>query len=176
MAFPCRFYSSPYSIATNRIIGPTSLAPYMHSPVSAYQVTSFYGPKMSGCSLNPRATSQTVSEQLTSVIVIPAGTPVVVASPIVHHAAHSEYLLELFPVSLRYPHSLAPLLPPPLPLSLSISRQGAVLTSGMDHSMSIHPTSMMGPLTQQLNHLSIGSSGTVSRTSSTLRSRCAICT
>uniref|UniRef100_A0A674MLZ4 RNA binding motif, single stranded interacting protein 2b n=1 Tax=Takifugu rubripes TaxID=31033 RepID=A0A674MLZ4_TAKRU len=68
------FYSSPYSIATNRIIGPTSLAPYMHSPVSAYQ--------------------------------------------------------------------------------------GAVLTSGMDHSMSIHPTSMMGPLTQQLNHLSIGSSGT----------------
>ncbi|TNM87081.1 hypothetical protein fugu_007311 [Takifugu bimaculatus] len=37
---------------------------------------------------------------------------------------------------------------------------GAVLTSGMDHSMSIHPTSMMGPLTQQLNHLSIGSSGT----------------
>uniref|UniRef100_A0A674NYP2 RNA binding motif, single stranded interacting protein 2b n=1 Tax=Takifugu rubripes TaxID=31033 RepID=A0A674NYP2_TAKRU len=73
------FYSSPYSIATNRIIGPTSLAPYMHSPVSAYQVTFL---------------------------------------------------------------------------------SGAVLTSGMDHSMSIHPTSMMGPLTQQLNHLSIGSSGT----------------
>lgn len=56
----------------------------------------------------------------------------------------------LLPVSLRRPHS-----------SLF---QGAVLTSGMDHSMSIHPTSMMGPLTQQLNHLSIGSSGTVSRT------------
>uniref|UniRef100_A0A674N6A8 RNA binding motif, single stranded interacting protein 2b n=1 Tax=Takifugu rubripes TaxID=31033 RepID=A0A674N6A8_TAKRU len=85
------FYSSPYSIATNRIIGPTSLAPYMHSPVSAYQVT-------------------------------------------------------FLSVSLRRPHS-----------SLF---QGAVLTSGMDHSMSIHPTSMMGPLTQQLNHLSIGSSGT----------------
>uniref|UniRef100_A0A674PLV2 RNA binding motif, single stranded interacting protein 2b n=1 Tax=Takifugu rubripes TaxID=31033 RepID=A0A674PLV2_TAKRU len=97
------FYSSPYSIATNRIIGPTSLAPYMHSPVSAYQVSSF---------------------------------PV-----------QNEYLCEAFlSVSLRRPHS-----------SLF---QGAVLTSGMDHSMSIHPTSMMGPLTQQLNHLSIGSSGT----------------
>lgn len=173
MAFPCRFYSSPYSIATNRIIGPTSLAPYMHSPVSAYQVTSFSGPKMSGCSLNPRATSQTVSDQLTSVTVIPAGTPVVVASSIVHHAAHSEYLLELFP----YPSAiLTPSLLSSLPPFLSLSRQGAVLTSGMDHSMSIHPTSMIGPLTQQLNHLSIGSSGTVSRTSSTLRPCCAICT
>lgn len=61
----------------------------------------------------------------------------------------------LLPVSLRRPHS-----------SLF---QGAVLTSGMDHSMSIHPSSMMGPLTQQLNHLSIGSSGTVSRTPSVMR-------
>uniref|UniRef100_A0A671UPT5 RNA binding motif, single stranded interacting protein 2b n=1 Tax=Sparus aurata TaxID=8175 RepID=A0A671UPT5_SPAAU len=68
------FYSSPYSIAPNRIIGPTSLSPYMHSPVSTYQ--------------------------------------------------------------------------------------GAVLTPGMDHTMSIQPTSMMGPLTQQLSHLSMGSSGT----------------
>ncbi|XP_029689608.1 RNA-binding motif, single-stranded-interacting protein 2-like isoform X2 [Takifugu rubripes] len=85
------FYSSPYSIATNRIIGPTSLAPYMHSPVSAYQVH------------NPSW---------------------------LHHQSY--------------------IMPP----------TGAVLTSGMDHSMSIHPTSMMGPLTQQLNHLSIGSSGT----------------
>lgn len=40
--------------------------------------------------------------------------------------------------------------------------QGAVLTPGMDHTMSIQPTSMMGPLTQQLSHLSMGSSGTVS--------------
>uniref|UniRef100_H3DC64 RNA binding motif, single stranded interacting protein 2b n=1 Tax=Tetraodon nigroviridis TaxID=99883 RepID=H3DC64_TETNG len=84
------FYS-PYSIATNRIIGPASLAPYMHSPVSAYQVH------------NPSW---------------------------LHHQSY--------------------IMPP----------TGAVLTSGMDHSMSIHPTSMMGPLTQQLNHLTIGSSGT----------------
>ncbi|XP_064408477.1 RNA-binding motif, single-stranded-interacting protein 2b isoform X3 [Latimeria chalumnae] len=37
---------------------------------------------------------------------------------------------------------------------------GAVLTPTMDHTMSIQPTSMMGPLTQQLSHLSLGSSGT----------------
>lgn len=95
---------------------------------------------------------------LTSVAVFLTGTqPVVVASPVVHHAAHSEYLGEaLLPVSLRRPHSAV--------------FQGAVLASGMDHSMSIHPTSMMGPLTQQLNHLSIGSSGTVSRTPSMIGS------
>lgn len=34
----CRFYSSPYSITPNRMMGPTSLSPYIHSPVSAYQV------------------------------------------------------------------------------------------------------------------------------------------
>uniref|UniRef100_A0A096LUS1 RNA binding motif, single stranded interacting protein 2b n=1 Tax=Poecilia formosa TaxID=48698 RepID=A0A096LUS1_POEFO len=68
------FYSSPYSLAPNRMIGPASLSPYMPSPVSTYQ--------------------------------------------------------------------------------------GAVLASGMEHSMSIQPTSMMGPLTQQLSHLSMGSSGT----------------
>lgn len=71
-------------------------------------------------------------------------------------------LLAPLHVSLRRPHS-----------SLF---QGAVLTSGMDHSMSIHPSSMMGPLTQQLNHLSIGSSGTVSRTPSVIGSWCAFCT
>lgn len=37
---------------------------------------------------------------------------------------------------------------------------GAVLTSAMDHPMSIQPTSMIGPLTQQLSHLSLGSAGT----------------
>uniref|UniRef100_A0A673GSF0 RNA-binding motif, single-stranded-interacting protein 2-like n=1 Tax=Sinocyclocheilus rhinocerous TaxID=307959 RepID=A0A673GSF0_9TELE len=38
---------------------------------------------------------------------------------------------------------------------------GAVLTPAMDHPMSIQPTSMIGPLTQQLSHLSLGSAGTV---------------
>lgn len=41
-------------------------------------------------------------------------------------------------------------------------QQGTVLTPTMDHAMSIQPTSMMGPLTQQLSHLSLGSTGTVS--------------
>lgn len=40
--------------------------------------------------------------------------------------------------------------------------QGTVLTPTMDHAMSIQPTSMMGPLTQQLSHLSLGNTGTVS--------------
>uniref|UniRef100_I3KSM5 RNA binding motif, single stranded interacting protein 2b n=1 Tax=Oreochromis niloticus TaxID=8128 RepID=I3KSM5_ORENI len=87
------FYSSPYSITPNRMIGPTSLSPYMHPPVSTYQVH------------NPSW---------------------------IHHQSY--------------------IMPP----------TGAVLTPGMDHAMSIQPASMMGPLTQQLSHLSMGSSGTVS--------------
>jgi len=35
---PCRFYSPSYSIAPNRIIAQTSISPYMHSPLSTYQV------------------------------------------------------------------------------------------------------------------------------------------
>uniref|UniRef100_A0A3Q2SN18 RNA binding motif, single stranded interacting protein 2b n=1 Tax=Fundulus heteroclitus TaxID=8078 RepID=A0A3Q2SN18_FUNHE len=85
------FYSSPYSIAPNRMIGPASLSPYMPSPVSTYQVH------------NPSW---------------------------LHHQSY--------------------IMPP----------TGAVLASGMEPSMSIQPTSMMGPLTQQLSHLSMGSSGT----------------
>ncbi|XP_014827159.1 PREDICTED: RNA-binding motif, single-stranded-interacting protein 2-like [Poecilia mexicana] len=85
------FYSSPYSLAPNRMIGPASLSPYMPSPVSTYQVH------------NPSW---------------------------LHHQSY--------------------IMPP----------TGAVLASGMEHSMSIQPTSMIGPLTQQLSHLSMGSSGT----------------
>uniref|UniRef100_A0A3P9Q8C2 RNA binding motif, single stranded interacting protein 2b n=1 Tax=Poecilia reticulata TaxID=8081 RepID=A0A3P9Q8C2_POERE len=93
------FYSSPYSLAPNRMIGPASLSPYMPSPVSTYQViVTTYSP---------------------------------VHNPSWLH--HQSYIM------------------PPT---------GAVLASGMEHSMSIQPTSMMGPLTQQLSHLSMGSSGT----------------
>lgn len=35
------FYSSPYSLTPNRMIAQTSLSPYMHSPVSSYQVGLF---------------------------------------------------------------------------------------------------------------------------------------
>ncbi|KAM9507097.1 RNA-binding motif, single-stranded-interacting protein 2-like [Salvelinus alpinus] len=86
------FYS-PYSMAPNRMIAQTSLAPYMHSPVNTYQIHS------------PQSW--------------------------MHH--HQSYLMQ---------------------------PSGQVLTPGMDHTMSIQPTPMMGPLTQQLSHLSMGSSGT----------------
>ncbi|XP_056877114.1 RNA-binding motif, single-stranded-interacting protein 3 isoform X7 [Takifugu flavidus] len=68
------FYSSPYSIATNRMIAQTSITPFIAaSPVSTYQ--------------------------------------------------------------------------------------GAVITPTMDHTMSMQPASMMGPITQQMNHLSLGTTG-----------------
>uniref|UniRef100_A0A8C9SRH9 RNA binding motif single stranded interacting protein 1 n=1 Tax=Scleropages formosus TaxID=113540 RepID=A0A8C9SRH9_SCLFO len=37
---------------------------------------------------------------------------------------------------------------------------GAVLSPSMDHTMSLQPTSVMNPLTQQMNHLSLSSTGT----------------
>lgn len=37
---------------------------------------------------------------------------------------------------------------------------GAVLTPSMDHTMSLQPASMMSPLTQQMSHMSLSSSGT----------------
>uniref|UniRef100_A0A673ZGF4 RNA binding motif single stranded interacting protein 1 n=1 Tax=Salmo trutta TaxID=8032 RepID=A0A673ZGF4_SALTR len=39
---------------------------------------------------------------------------------------------------------------------------GAVISPSMDHTMSLQPTSMMSPLTQQMSHLSMGSTGTSS--------------
>ncbi|KAJ8253346.1 hypothetical protein GJAV_G00211920 [Gymnothorax javanicus] len=36
---------------------------------------------------------------------------------------------------------------------------GAVLSPSMDHTLSLQPTSMMNPLTQQMSHLSLGSAG-----------------
>uniref|UniRef100_A0A4W5KKD6 RNA binding motif single stranded interacting protein 1 n=1 Tax=Hucho hucho TaxID=62062 RepID=A0A4W5KKD6_9TELE len=38
---------------------------------------------------------------------------------------------------------------------------GAVISPSMDHTMSLQPTAMMSPLTQQMSHLSMGSTGTV---------------
>nr|XP_015212461.1 PREDICTED: RNA-binding motif, single-stranded-interacting protein 3 isoform X1 [Lepisosteus oculatus]XP_015212462.1 PREDICTED: RNA-binding motif, single-stranded-interacting protein 3 isoform X2 [Lepisosteus oculatus] len=86
------FYSSPYSIATNRMIAHTSITPFIAaSPVSTYQVQS--------TSWMP----------------------------------HQPYVMQ---------------------------PTGAVITPAMDHSMSVQPASMMGPLTQQMNHLSLGTTGT----------------
>uniref|UniRef100_A0A674BUT5 RNA binding motif single stranded interacting protein 3 n=1 Tax=Salmo trutta TaxID=8032 RepID=A0A674BUT5_SALTR len=39
---------------------------------------------------------------------------------------------------------------------------GAVITPAMDHTMSMQPANMMGPLSQQMNHLSLGTTGSVS--------------
>uniref|UniRef100_A0A668ALD4 RNA binding motif, single stranded interacting protein n=1 Tax=Myripristis murdjan TaxID=586833 RepID=A0A668ALD4_9TELE len=85
------FYSSPYSISTNRMIAQTSITPFIAaSPVSTYQV--------------------------------------------------------------KIPHSqggghLGP---------------GAVITpaAAMEPSLSLQPSSIMAPLTQQMNHLSLGTTGT----------------
>uniref|UniRef100_A0A3B3VYL1 RNA binding motif single stranded interacting protein 3 n=1 Tax=Poecilia latipinna TaxID=48699 RepID=A0A3B3VYL1_9TELE len=87
------FYSSPYSIATNRMIAQTSITPFIAaSPVSTYQVQS--------TSWMP----------------------------------HQQYVMQ---------------------------PTGAVITPAMDHTMSMQPASMMGPLTQQMNHLSLGTTGSV---------------
>ncbi|KAG5856856.1 RNA-binding motif, single-stranded-interacting protein 3 isoform X6 [Anguilla rostrata] len=86
------FYSSPYSIATNRMIAQTSITPFIAaSPVSTYQVQS--------TSWMP----------------------------------HQQYVMQ---------------------------PAGAVITPAMDHTMSMQPASMMGPLTQQMNHMSLGTTGT----------------
>lgn len=45
---------------------------------------------------------------------------------------------------------------------LHLLHQGAVITPAMDHTMSMQPASMMGPITQQMNHLSLGTTGSVS--------------
>ncbi|XP_077074928.1 RNA-binding motif, single-stranded-interacting protein 2b isoform X1 [Siphateles boraxobius] len=85
------FYSPSYSIAPNRIIAQTSISPYMHSPLSTYQVH------------NPSW---------------------------IHHQS---YLMQ---------------------------PTGTVLTPSVDHTMTIQPTAILGPLTQQLSHLTLGSTGT----------------
>ncbi|PIO35931.1 hypothetical protein AB205_0002580 [Aquarana catesbeiana] len=84
------FYTTPYSIAPNRVIAQAALSPYLPSPVSSYQVHN----------------------------------------PSWMH--HQSYLMQ---------------------------PAGTVLTPTMDHAISIQPASMMGPLTQQLGHLSMGSTG-----------------
>ncbi len=46
----------------------------------------------------------------------------------------------------------------------SLLLQGAVITpaAAIEPSLSLHPSSVMTPLTQQMNHLSLGTTGTVS--------------
>ncbi|KAM7113880.1 RNA-binding motif, single-stranded-interacting protein 2 isoform 2-T10 [Molossus nigricans] len=46
---------------------------------------------------------------------------------------------------------------------------GSVLTPGMDHPLSLQPASMMGPLTQQLGHLSLSTMGTYMPTAAAMQ-------
>uniref|UniRef100_A0A674N417 RNA binding motif, single stranded interacting protein n=1 Tax=Takifugu rubripes TaxID=31033 RepID=A0A674N417_TAKRU len=90
------FYSSPYSISTNRMIAQASITPFIAaSPVSTYQVQS--------TSWMP----------------------------------HQQYVMQ---------------------------PTGAVITpaAAIEPSLSLHPSTVMAPLTQQMNHLSLGTTGTVS--------------
>uniref|UniRef100_A0A3Q2NX11 RNA binding motif, single stranded interacting protein n=1 Tax=Fundulus heteroclitus TaxID=8078 RepID=A0A3Q2NX11_FUNHE len=90
------FYSSPYSISTNRMIAQTSITPFIAaSPVSTYQVQS--------TSWMP----------------------------------HQQYVMQ--------------------PTGAVISPATAI-----EPSLSLHPSSVMAPLTQQMNHLSLGPTGAVS--------------
>uniref|UniRef100_A0AAY5EXY4 RRM domain-containing protein n=1 Tax=Electrophorus electricus TaxID=8005 RepID=A0AAY5EXY4_ELEEL len=90
-----RFYSSPYSFATNRMIAQTSITPFIAaSPVSTYQVQS--------TSWMP----------------------------------HQQYVMQ---------------------------PTGAVISPALEHTtVSMQPTHLVAPLTQQMNHLSLGSTASVS--------------
>ncbi|XP_061919981.1 RNA-binding motif, single-stranded-interacting protein 3-like [Entelurus aequoreus] len=88
------FYSSPYSISTNRMIAQTSITPFIAaSPVSTYQVQS--------TSWMP----------------------------------HQQYVMQ--------------------PTGAVIAPSAAI-----EPSLSLHPSGVMAPLTQQMNHLSLGTTGT----------------
>nr|XP_057909153.1 RNA-binding motif, single-stranded-interacting protein 3-like isoform X1 [Doryrhamphus excisus]XP_057909154.1 RNA-binding motif, single-stranded-interacting protein 3-like isoform X1 [Doryrhamphus excisus]XP_057909155.1 RNA-binding motif, single-stranded-interacting protein 3-like isoform X1 [Doryrhamphus excisus]XP_057909156.1 RNA-binding motif, single-stranded-interacting protein 3-like isoform X2 [Doryrhamphus excisus]XP_057909157.1 RNA-binding motif, single-stranded-interacting protein 3 len=88
------FYSSPYSISTNRMIAQTSITPFIAaSPVSTYQVQS--------TSWMP----------------------------------HQPYVMQ--------------------PTGAVIAPSAAI-----EPSLSLHPSGVMAPLTQQMNHLSLGTTGT----------------
>uniref|UniRef100_A0A669CW09 RNA binding motif, single stranded interacting protein n=1 Tax=Oreochromis niloticus TaxID=8128 RepID=A0A669CW09_ORENI len=102
------FYSSPYSISTNRMIAQTSITPFIAaSPVPTYQVS------LTSQRFECRGLLKT--RKSTDWICI-------------------------------------------LPFLL----QGAVITpaAAIEPSLSIHPSSVMAPLTQQMNHLSLGPTGT----------------
>uniref|UniRef100_A0A3Q3EMZ7 RNA binding motif, single stranded interacting protein n=1 Tax=Labrus bergylta TaxID=56723 RepID=A0A3Q3EMZ7_9LABR len=98
------FYSSPYSISTNRMIAQTSITPFIAaSPVSTYQVETRV---CSPCTIN------------------------------------------VF-ITVRH-------------VFLNSLSQGAVITptAAIEPSLSLHPSSVMAPLAQQMNHLSLGTTGT----------------
>ncbi|KAF6121420.1 RNA binding motif single stranded interacting protein 2 [Phyllostomus discolor] len=134
------FYPAPYNVAPNRMLAQSALSPYLPSPVSSYQD----GPRTSVCAddaLTNRAT-QSGSEFFicTPVKRVTQTSPLQVPNPSWMH--HQSYLMQ---------------------------PSGSVLTPGMDHPISLQPASMMGPLTQQLGHLSLSTAGTYLPTAAALQ-------
>uniref|UniRef100_A0AAV2M544 Uncharacterized protein n=1 Tax=Knipowitschia caucasica TaxID=637954 RepID=A0AAV2M544_KNICA len=124
------FYSSPYSLGPNRMLAQTSL-PYMHSPaVSSYQALFDRYSRLAGNGGDRWGSDMEQSGRDSN----PGRSNACYALYQVHNPSwmhHQSYLMQ----------------------------PGAVLTPTMEH-MSIQPTSIMGPLNQQLSHLTLGSSGT----------------
>ncbi|KAK3572453.1 hypothetical protein QTP86_032671, partial [Hemibagrus guttatus] len=114
------FYSSPYSISTNRMIAQTSITPFIAaSPVSTYQVQS---------------TSWMPHQQY---VMQPTETNLILVYISRAQSQDDKYFL-----------------------TSRSQLQGAVITPAMDHTISMQPANMMGPLAQQMNHLSLGTTGT----------------
>lgn len=185
------FYSSPYSLAPNRMIAQTSLSPYMHSPVSSYQVrlfsytdfNLFYYIKTSwntillsfliyrytarpGCTTSHTSCSQLWVKVFSAVaILLLLNLYIENYFHVPMWSRHLGDVMDLITsvISVIVIQTMESILVF-LYISVSVHWQGTVLTPTMDHAMSIQPTSMMGPLTQQLSHLSLGSTGTVSNT------------
>ncbi|MBN3285360.1 RBMS3 protein, partial [Polyodon spathula] len=124
------FYSSPYSIATNRMIAQTSITPFIAaSPVSTYQVVYLIFVWLKRFVTTSFLIALIFFSQVQSTSWMP----------------HQSYVMQ---------------------------PTGAMITPAMDHTMSMPPASMMGPLTQQMNHLSLGTTGTTISVLLSVKSKC----
>ncbi|KAI4904042.1 hypothetical protein NFI96_033863 [Prochilodus magdalenae] len=131
------FYSSPYSISTNRMIAQTSITPFIAaSPVSTYQVQSTSWMPHQQYVMQPT----TMANLLLSRFYWSSSCLLSVVTGHCTQLTGCCWLVEYSPSSS--------------------DTEGAVITPAMDHTISMQPANMMGPLTQQMNHLSLGTTGT----------------
>ncbi|XP_045444093.1 RNA-binding motif, single-stranded-interacting protein 2 isoform X2 [Pipistrellus kuhlii] len=137
------FYPAPYNITPNRMLTQSALSPYLPSPVSSYQREEGRGRNID---VKEKYRS-TASCQHPRLGIKPATwrvaqtSPLQVPTPSWMH--HQSYLIQ---------------------------PSGSVLTPGMDHPLSLQPASLMGPLTQQLGHLSLSSTGAYLPTAAAMQS------
>ncbi|KPP68154.1 hypothetical protein Z043_113186 [Scleropages formosus] len=68
------FYTSPYTIAPNRMIAQTSLSPYMHSPVSSYPGTVLTPTMDHAMSIQPTSMMGPITQQLSHLSLGSTGT------------------------------------------------------------------------------------------------------